>query len=100
MSEHRFCQAASFFLRSAPVTVHVLFAVVGFGLLYFGAGWLVRGASSLARSLGVSQVAIGLTVVAFGTSMPELVVSAIAAIQHKSMIAVGNVVGSNICNIT
>jgi cation:H+ antiporter len=49
--------------------------------------------------LGVSPVVIGLTVVAFGTSAPELVVSLISSIQGKSMIAVGNVVGSNICNI-
>jgi cation:H+ antiporter len=68
-------------------------------LLYFGAEWLVKGSSSLARSLGVTPVVIGLTVVAFGTSAPELVVSLISSIKGKSMIAVGNVVGSNICNI-
>ena len=68
-------------------------------MLYFGAEWLVKGSSSLARSLGITPVVIGLTVVAFGTSAPELVVSLISSIQGKSMIAVGNVVGSNICNI-
>jgi cation:H+ antiporter len=68
-------------------------------MLYFGAEWLVRGSSSLAKSLGVTPVVIGLTVVAFGTSAPELVVSLISSIQGKSMIAVGNVIGSNICNI-
>jgi len=73
--------------------------VVGFALLYFGAEWLVKGSSSLARSIGISPLVVGLTVVAFGTSAPELVVSFIASIQGKSMIAVGNVVGSNICNI-
>jgi cation:H+ antiporter len=78
---------------------YVLFCLVGFILLYFGAEWLVKGSSSLARSLGVSPIVIGLTVVAFGTSAPELVVSLISSIQGKSMIAVGNVVGSNICNI-
>jgi cation:H+ antiporter len=77
----------------------VLFCLVGFVLLYFGAEWLVKGSSSLARSLGVTPIVIGLTVVAFGTSAPELVVSLISSIQGKSMIAVGNVVGSNICNI-
>jgi cation:H+ antiporter len=74
-------------------------SLVGFVLLYFGAEWLVKGSSSLARSLGVTPIVIGLTVVAFGTSAPELVVSLISSIQGKSMIAVGNVVGSNICNI-
>ena len=73
--------------------------VVGFVMLYYGAEWLVKGSASLARSLGITPIVIGLTVVAFGTSAPELVVSVIASIQNKSMIAVGNVVGSNICNI-
>lgn len=77
----------------------VALCLLGFLLLYYGAEWLVRGSSSLARSLGVSRIVIGLTVVAFGTSMPELVVSAIASFKGNSMIAVGNAVGSNICNI-
>ncbi len=77
----------------------IALCLIGFTLLYFGAEWLVKGSSSLARSLGVTPIVIGLTVVAFGTSAPELVVSVISSIQAKSMIAVGNVVGSNICNI-
>lgn len=77
----------------------ILFCAVGFALLYYGAEWLVKGASGLAESLGVSSIVIGLTVVAFGTSAPELVVSVLSSIEGKSMIAVGNVVGSNICNI-
>jgi cation:H+ antiporter len=77
----------------------ITLCLVGFALLYYGAEWLVKGSSSLARSLGVTPIVIGLTVVAFGTSAPELVVSVISSIQAKSMIAVGNVVGSNICNI-
>jgi cation:H+ antiporter len=79
--------------------LYVFVGAVGFVLLYFGAEYLVKGSSSLARSLGVSPVVIGLTVVAFGTSAPELVVSLISSIKAKSMIAVGNVIGSNICNI-
>jgi cation:H+ antiporter len=82
-----------------PLPVLALICLVGFVLLYFGAEWLVKGSSSLARSLGVTPIVIGLTVVAFGTSAPELVVSLISSIKGKSMIAVGNVVGSNICNI-
>ena len=76
-----------------------LICILGFVLLYFGAEWLVKGSSSLAGSLGVSPIVIGLTVVAFGTSAPELVVSIVSSLQGKSMIAIGNVVGSNICNI-
>ena len=77
----------------------VLACLIGFLMLYYGAEWLVKGSSSLARGLGVTPIVIGLTVVAFGTSAPELVVSLISSIKGKSMIAVGNVVGSNICNI-
>lgn len=78
---------------------YILFCLIGFLMLYYGAEWLVKGSSSLARSLGITPIVIGLTVVAFGTSAPELVVSLISSIKDKSMIAVGNVVGSNICNI-
>ncbi len=79
--------------------LQVVLLIVGFALLYYGAEWLVKGAANLARSLGVTPVVIGLTVVAFGTSAPELVVSVVSSLAGKSMIAVGNVVGSNICNI-
>ncbi len=76
----------------------VLFTV-GLILLCYGADFLVQGASRLARDLGWSPVVIGLTIVAFGTSAPELVISVVSSLKGKSMIAVGNVVGSNICNI-
>ena len=81
------------------MTLNVILCIIGFALLYYAAEWLVKGSSSLARSLGVTPIVIGLTVVAFGTSAPELVVSLVSSIKGKSMIAVGNVVGSNICNI-
>ncbi|MFZ5469746.1 MAG: calcium/sodium antiporter [Myxococcota bacterium] len=73
--------------------------VVGGGLLYFGAEWLVKGASGLAGAFGVRPIVIGLTVVAYGTSAPELAVSALSAYEGKSAIALGNVVGSNIANL-
>lgn len=79
--------------------LQVVLLIVGVALLYYGAEWLVKGAANLARSLGVTPVVVGLTVVAFGTSAPELVVSVVSSFAGKSMIAVGNVVGSNICNI-
>ncbi|WP_176013221.1 calcium/sodium antiporter [Victivallis sp. Marseille-Q1083] len=68
-------------------------------LLYFGAEWLIKGGVSIAERLGVSPLIIGLTLVAFATSAPELVVSLEAALNGNSDISVGNVVGSNICNI-
>ncbi|HJX33608.1 MAG TPA: calcium/sodium antiporter [Desulfatiglandales bacterium] len=82
------------------ITLDLLFCIIGFMLLYYGAEWLVKGSSSIARSLGVTPVVIGLTVVAFGTSTPEFVVSIVSSIKGNSMIAVGNVIGSNIFNIS
>ncbi len=72
---------------------------VALGILMLGAELLVRGASMLAVRAGVSPLAVGLTIVAFGTSTPELIVSMDAALQGSSDIALGNVVGSNICNV-
>ncbi len=76
-----------------------IWLIAGLVLVVKGADWLVDGACSLARRLGVSDLAIGLTVVAFGTSLPELVVNLAAVLQHKPELAIGNVTGSNICNI-
>jgi cation:H+ antiporter len=73
--------------------------LLGLVCLVLGAEWFVRGAAALAVAFGVSPLVIGLTVVAYGTSMPELVVSALAALDGRSAIALGNVVGSNIANI-
>lgn len=73
--------------------------VLGLTCLVLGAEWFVRGAAKLAVAFGVPPLVIGLTVVAYGTSMPELVVSAVAALEGRSAIALGNVVGSNIANI-
>jgi len=72
--------------------------IIGFVLLIYGADWLVDGASSVAKQLGVSDLVIGLTVVAFGTSMPELIVSLLAATQHNTELAITNVLGSNAIN--
>ncbi|WP_405238453.1 calcium/sodium antiporter [Lentisalinibacter orientalis] len=71
----------------------------GLLLLVAGAEMLIKGAVSLGERFGLSSLVIGLTVVAFGTSAPELVVSVDAALAGYGGIAVGNVVGSNICNL-
>ena len=73
--------------------------VLGFACLLFGGDMLVAGASALARRMGLSELVVGLTVVAFGTSMPEMVVSVTASAGGENAISIGNVVGSNICNI-
>ncbi|MDN5205224.1 calcium/sodium antiporter [Fulvivirgaceae bacterium BMA10] len=67
--------------------------------LYFGGDWIVDGALYFAGYFDVSESFIGLTVVALGTSLPELVTSAVAAFKKNTDIAVGNVVGSNIFNM-
>lgn len=77
----------------------VILLLFGFALLIYGAEILVKGASRIASELGMSPILVGLTVVAFGTSAPELFVSAEAALLDKVDVAVGNIVGSNICNI-
>lgn len=71
----------------------------GLGLLALGGELLVRGASRLAAAMRVSPLVIGLTVVAFGTSMPELTVSFIAALEARADLALGNAVGSNTFNL-
>ena len=73
--------------------------LAGLALLYLGGESLVRSAAALALRLGVSPLAVGLTVVAFATSAPELVVSLDAVLSGANDIAIGNVVGSNICNV-
>ncbi len=73
--------------------------LIGLVVLYFGAQALVRGGAGLALRLGLTPLVIGLTVMAFGTSSPEMVVSVQAGMTGKGAISIGNVVGSNICNI-
>lgn len=82
-----------------PVIYSLLLLVVGFVILIKGADFLVNGASSVAKKYGISNLAIGLTVVAFGTSMPELIVSLLAAIDGKSDASFGNIIGSNNLNL-
>ncbi|NLX99098.1 MAG: calcium/sodium antiporter [Rhodopirellula sp.] len=73
--------------------------IVGLAVLIAGGEALVRGASALAVTARISPLVVGLTVVAFGTSSPELAVSIQASLAGQADIAIGNVVGSNICNV-
>ncbi|MEX2516318.1 MAG: calcium/sodium antiporter [Gammaproteobacteria bacterium] len=76
-----------------------LAVVVGLVLLGVGADRFVLGASALARHLGVAPLIIGLTIVGIATSMPEVLVSSLAAWQGRIDIAIGNAIGSNIANV-
>ena len=72
---------------------------VGVCLLFAGAEGLVRGSVALALRAGLTRLVAGLTIVALGTSSPELVVSVKASLAGSGAIALGNIIGSNICNI-
>jgi len=73
--------------------------IIGLILLIKCADWFVDGCSNIAKSLGIPSLIIGLTIVAFGTSAPEAAVSITASIKGMNDISLGNVVGSNICNL-
>ena len=76
-----------------------LIFLLGLGVLYLGAEWLVNGAANLALRYGIRPMIVGITVVALGTSMPEFVINFFAAFTGEDSLALGNIVGSNICNI-
>jgi len=86
-------------IQVLPMWQSWMMIIAGILGLVFGGQWVVDSAVAIAKMLGVSEKLIGLTVVAIGTSLPELVTSAMAAYRQKTDIAVGNVVGSNIMNI-
>lgn len=79
--------------------IQIALILVGFIMLIKGADILVDGSSAIAKKMRVSEIMIGLTIVSIGTSMPELFVSTSSAIQGSSDISIGNVIGSNICNL-
>jgi cation:H+ antiporter len=76
-----------------------LMLLLASALLYFGADGLVGGSARIAFKMGIKPLIVGLTIVAFGTSSPELVVSVNANLAGSGDITLGNVIGSNICNI-
>lgn len=85
--------------RGGTLAIALGRTLVGFALLILGAYLLVDGGIAIARTFGISESIIGLTVVAAGTSLPELVTTAVAAFRRQADVAFGNVVGSNIYNI-
>ena len=83
----------------SQIVLNILFLILGVTALYYGAEFLIKGGVTIARKMGISSMVIGLTLVAFATSAPELVVSVSAGLEGNSNISLGNVIGSNICNI-
>ncbi len=87
------------------IFLNIIYIIVGFVLLIKGADFFVESSASIAKKLRIPTLIIGLTLVAFGTSLPELAVSVTSALSASSEglsadIAMGNIVGSNVANIT
>ncbi|NCP20320.1 MAG: calcium/sodium antiporter [Erythrobacter sp.] len=85
--------------RGTGWAVSLAFLLAGLGCIVGGGTLLVDAAVDLAIEFGMSETLVGLTIVAIGTSLPELVTSAVAAIRKQSEVALGNVLGSNIYNV-
>jgi cation:H+ antiporter len=81
------------------LVLDLLFLIIGLIGLVWGANLFVSGSASVAKHIGMTPMMIGLTVVAFGTSAPEMIVSADAALNGIPAMGVGNAIGSNIANI-
>lgn len=81
------------------MTMEYIILIIALAGIVFGADYLVSGAVSIAKKYKVSDFVIGAAIVGVGTSMPELVVSFIGAINGNADVAIGNVVGSNIFNV-
>lgn len=81
------------------MTLPLLAIAFGLALLVWSADRFVEGSASTARHFGMPPLLIGMVIVGFGTSAPEMVVSALAALQKNPGIALGNAYGSNITNI-
>ena len=77
----------------------ILLILLGFVFLIKGADFLVEGSSNIAKKFHIPEIIIGLTIVSIGTSMPELFVSTTSALNGHSDMAMGNVIGSNVCNL-
>lgn len=78
---------------------NIFIIIFGIGLLIFGANLLVKGANKIAQKLKIPDIIIGLTIVAIGTSLPELIVTIISATRDLTDLIIGNILGSNICNL-
>ncbi len=82
------------------IYLRIVAALIGLGLLTTGSDHFVVGASEVARRFGLSKVLIGAVIIGFGTSAPEMIVSGIAAAGGNADIGIGNIVGSNLANLT
>mmetsp|Transcript_13669 Transcript_13669/g.6764 ORF Transcript_13669/g.6764 Transcript_13669/m.6764 type:complete len:300 (-) Transcript_13669:440-1339(-) len=82
------------------MTYNIFALLFGITLLCAGSNWLVNGTSALALSFSIRPIIVGLTILAFATSAPEFFVSLIAIAKGSVGVSIGNIIGSNITNIT
>lgn len=78
----------------------IILLILGFVFVVGGADYTIESASNIARNFGISEWIIGLFLIAFGTSLPELMVSVVAALNKKADMSIGNIIGSNVANFT
>ena len=100
LGEYEEFMKASAQMQSTVRSKDIGLVLMGSALLVIGGYLIVEGAVNIADALGISQVTIGLTVVAVGTSLPELATALVATLRREADIAVGNVIGSNILNVS
>ena len=79
--------------------IQVIIFLIGIALLYIGGVLFIRGSSDVARIFNIRPLIVGVVIIAFATSSPEFFVSLLAAIKNSHGLAIGNIVGSCICNI-
>ena len=81
------------------IWISIILIIIGFIFLIKGADILVDSSSNIAKKFHIPEIIIGLTIVSMGTSLPELIVSFKSAINGYSDMSIGNVIGSNVCNL-
>lgn len=78
---------------------YIIYLILGFIFLIFGANLLVKGSSNIAKKFNIPEILIGLTIVALGTSAPELIVTITSGAKGAGELIIGNAIGSNLCNL-
>lgn len=82
-----------------PIWMAIIMVIAGLACLIFGGRFFVNSAVAIARMLNVSDKFIAVTILAIGTSLPELATNIVALTKHRSQMALGNILGSNVFNI-
>lgn len=86
-------------IKVLPLWLSIIYILGGLVGIVYGGDMVVENATKIALKLGMSSTLVGLTIVALGTSLPELVTSMVACKKGSADMAIGNVIGSNVCNI-